>query len=293
MISQLIEKQQVLTTRSMGYRKSIQFHTDPNNGNAFFIPHLVNETNDLMASFARVATSSELTMARTENDDAKILAIFQPARDFCNQKLVTLFQTLDAANFTRFTARPMYFGYLSPTRSLADSPAQNSAGTNNQHTNDSGTSPPRKKGKHDMGNNSNSNTPINNNSRNNNGSPSNGNNSRGNNSRGSSNATPTTGSFSSFGIIKPVNKPATWRPKIPANITGRSNGDPATKKICPSFILSGASCAHHPSCNLLHLTNRNFQSVLDPTSQSNFIEWVNTSTDVEWSSPNGAPQRNG
>jgi hypothetical protein len=81
MIIQLIEKQ-VSTTRSIGYRKSIQFHTDPKNGNIFFIPHLVNDTSDLMASFARSATSFELTTARAENDMAKIVAHFKPARDF-------------------------------------------------------------------------------------------------------------------------------------------------------------------------------------------------------------------
>jgi hypothetical protein len=92
-----------------------------------------------------------------------------------------------------------------------------------------------------------------------------------------------------LGIIKPVNNLAS---KIPANITGCSNGDPATKTICPSYILTGASCMHRPSCNLLHVTNWNFRSALDTTSQNNFIDWVNTSTDVEWSNPNAAAERN-
>jgi hypothetical protein len=285
LISQEIEKL-VLLTRTQCYRQSIIFHTDPETGNKYFIMHLINAATEMAASLARNATSFELTTARKANDTPKINALYTQTRDFCERKTSKLKDTLDAADYQQFATQPRYYQHLPTTPTNA---THSAAGAANQH-NDSTASPPRKKGKHETNNNNSNNTP---NNRNNSGSPQRNNGNSGNNNRGNNNATPTNGSTPSFGIIKPVNKPANWRPKIPANITGCFNGDPTAKKICPAFILTGASCTFHPNCNLLHLSTRNFRSTLDPTAQNNFIEWVNTSTEVEWANPNSVPQRNG
>ena len=285
-ISQMIEKL-VRLTRSDGYKQSIKFHTNPETGNRYFIAHLINDATEMTAQFARTATSFELTTARKDNNTTKICAIYKQSSDFCERKLSKLKDHLDAADYNTFTTQPMYFQSLSP---IPETGTRNWTGEANQR-NDPASSPPRKKGKHDATPNyNNNNTP---NNRNNSGSPNRNNGNSWNGNRSNNNTTPTNSSTAQLGIIKPVNKPANWRPKIPANITGCNNGDSTAKKICPAFILAGASCTFHPNCNLLHLSKRNFQTVLDPTSQNNFIDWVSTSTDVEWTNPNSAPQRNG
>ena len=268
----ILEKieEQVSKTRMYGYKRTIILRSNPTSGNKYLIPHLINETCEIIAAIARVAGSSDMLTARKASDMTKIKSLYDQARHFCDMKLNALDETLASADFQRFNSMPLYYQSLSPASSSIGNPA-----------NESAASPPRKKGKHEPNNGNNNNSPTTHNNNRNNGNGGNGN--RGNNN---------TYNPSQLGLIKPINKPANWLPKIPATITGTRQGDTATQKVCPAFILVGATCTNQ-SCNLLHVTNRNFKSLLNQTAQNNFIDWVTNSSDVEWTNSQWAPLRNG
>jgi hypothetical protein len=276
LILEMIEKQ-VSKTRIGAYKRTIMLRSNPTSGNIYLILHLINETCEVIAAFAKVAFSSDMLTARKDNDMTIIASLYEPASNFCNMKLNALEDTLASGDFQRFSSMPLYYHILSPASSLTGDPA-----------NESAASPPRKKGKHD------SNSPQNNNNNgNNNNSPTIHNNNRntgngGNGNRGNNNAY----NPSQLGLIKPINKPANWLPKIPATITGTRQGDTATQKVCPAFVLVGATCTNQ-SCNSLHVTSRNFKSLFNQTAQNNFIDWVTNSSDVEWTNSQWAPRRNG
>jgi hypothetical protein len=258
-LSQFIEKL-VSKTCSQSYRRLIQCQINATNGNIYLIPHLINEMSELIAATARTACSSDVQTARKDNDMTKATTLYALTSDFCNTKLSSLETILASGTFHLLSSMPAYYPLLSPNTSLTNNSNPTSAGGTTQHNNGSAASPPRKKGKHEPtsnnnGNGNNNNSPINNSNNNNNRNNWSGGNG-GNGNRSNTNAF----SPSQLGMIKTINKPATWVPKIPATFTGTRPGNPASQKICPAFITVGLACTT-PGCNSLHVTSRNFQSL--------------------------------
>lgn len=271
LVNQYLEDHSSIT-RLPGYKEAIASRS----ANPYVIAYLVNDSGEMVSIFARAANSPSLA---TDNPNmTEVTAIFDQAIEFCDKKIADLETTLINADFQKYGVLPAFYPFLPGATNLTGNTHQNSSAP--------ASSPPRKKGKHEHTNNSS--TPRTNNvNSNNSGSPNNNTRNIGSGNRGN------ISSVSQYGLIKPINKPGNWLPRIPANITGRQAGDTSAKKICPAFVLVGASCVNQQSCNLLHISNRNFKDSLDQTAQTSFINWVETTPDVEWSNPNTAPRRTG
>ena len=174
-------------------------------GNKFFVTHLIGEGNKLLLFMARCAHLAELVKAASANDKLKMLNLSAPYRASMDKHLNDFQSECDKASFREFETQPSVWCLTHAEDVKKDKTPANDA---------EDKSPARKRSKKEGAN-----TP----GKGRGGAPGGGapGDSGGSGSPAGGAGAPVAHNVNSkHGILKAVNKPANWKPTIPANVTG-------------------------------------------------------------------------